>query len=208
MSEWKLDKGEWRDSNPYGKRISDHILEYPEWGIYLRRDTRFKCPEHYSEVTESYKSFGQVDHWCMGLGVAVSGSIVPCSMSRGRNAEIGPLAGTVKDFPGYMDMFHDVAHFPREVLPQINDLLLLCEWNVPAQKIDKFTKARPIRVHSIYIIRQINSYFKRELSHFSCGVESLDINVYVVSQLVQSKLTNLPVINVEKTWRQNSYWSA
>jgi len=209
MNDWGISKGDWRDSNPYGKRIHENIMTYPEWGIYLRRDLRFRCPLHWNDEAESLKSFGNVDCWCWGLGVGVSGTIVPCKISRGRNAEINPSLGEIKMEPGYLDFFRDVVHFPRGVLPQINDIILYCEWNTKAQKIDKFPpKARPIRIHSIYIIKQINSYFQRELSHLSCGIESLNIQGDLMNSLILNKLTNLSVWDSEETWNQVSYWTA
>jgi hypothetical protein len=144
----------------------------------------------------------------MGLGVAVSAFIVPCRVSRGRTAEIAPIDGQVRDAPGMIDLNQDVVHFPRSVLPQANDIVLQCEWNTQSQKIHKFPpRARPIRIHSIYVIRLINSHFQRELSHFSCGVESLNIQTDLLNSLLLTKLTNLTVIDVDKTWQQISYWN-
>ena len=208
MNDWDLDKGEWRDSKPYGSKIHDYLMMYPEWSIYLRKDYRFKCTDHYDQETESFKSFGTVDCACMGLGVAVSAFIVPVRNSRGRWAEIGAVDGEVRDMPGYMDLNQDVMHFPRAVLPQVNDIVLQCEWNTGAQKITKFPpRSRPIRIHSIYIIRLINSHFQRELSHFSCGVETIQLHADQMNSLILNKLTNLPVVDVEQTWQQISYWS-
>lgn len=207
-NEWDISLGEWRDSNPYGKRIHDNIITYPEWCIYLRKDPRFKCPDHWGEEELSFKSFGLVDCWCWGLGVAVTGSIVPCKVTRGRNAEIGGIGGELKDQPGFLDFFQDVIHFPRGVYPQINDIVLYCEWNTKAQKVNKFPpRARPIRIHSIYVIRQINSYFLRELSHLSCGVESHEIQMDIVNSMIENKFTNLPIMNVDDAWKENEgYW--
>jgi len=207
MNEFGLDKGEWRDSNPLGLKMNKFMLNSPEWSIYLRRDVRFKCPDHFDQATEGYKSFGVVDCSCLGLGVAVSASIIPCRVSRGRRAEIGSLDGEVRDMPGYMDFNQDVIHFPRAVVPQVNDFVLQCEWNTKAQKIDKPSpRARPIRIHSIYIIRLINAHFQREVSHFSCGVETINLHADQMNTLILSKLTNLPVIDVDKAWEQIAYW--
>jgi hypothetical protein len=207
-NEWGLEKGEWRDSNPFGTKVQNYIMTYPEWSIYLRRDTRFKCENHFDQATETPKSFGETDCWCWGLGTAVSGSIVPCRVSRGRNAEITPLDGEVREAPGYIDYNQDVVHFPRAVLPQVNDLILQCEWTTSSQKITApHPRSRPVRIHSIYIIRLINAHFQRELSHFSCGVETLNIEAGIMNSLIPEKLVNLPVLDVEQTWQQISYWS-
>ncbi len=132
--------------------------------------------------------------------------IVPCRVSRGRWAEISAGDGP-RDIPGYLDTNQDVIHFPRAVLPQVNDFVLQCEWNTQSQKITKFPpRARPIRIHSIYIIRLVNAHFQRELSHFSCGVETLNIQSHLMNALIPNKLTNIPVMDPEQTWQQNSYW--
>lgn len=209
MDEFNIDYGHWRDSKPHGHRVQDFIMTYPEWAIYLRRDMRFKCPNHWDQASESPKSFNtpeSVSCQCWGFGVLVSGSIVPSKVSRGRNAELGSSPGEIKDMPGYLDYFRDVIHFPRQVLPQINDLVIFCEWNTKTQKIDKFPPtARPIRVHSVYIIRQVNSYFHRELSHLSCGVESHNIQADLINSLISTRFANLPVLNPDTTW--TPYWT-
>lgn len=209
MNEWGLDNGEWRDSNPHGKKVHDFIMTYPEWAIYIRRDPRFKCPDHWDESAESFHSFGDTSCWCWGLGVAVTGTIIPTKFSRGRTAEINPLDGEVKNIPGFVDITQDVIHMPRGIYPQVNDIVLCCEWNTRAQKVNLTPpKARPIRIHSIYVIRQINSYFQRELSHLSCGCETYHIQEQLANNLILNKLINLPVMDVEQTWQQISYWSA
>lgn len=209
MNEWNLGHGEWRDSNPYGRKIQDFVEEYSEWVIYLRKDNRFKCPEHFDEATETSKSFGSIDCWCMGLGMSVSGAIVPCKISRGRNAEIRTLQNDEnRDVPGYIDYTQDVIHFPRAVYPNTNDIVLLPEWTTHPQKITSFPKGRPVRIHSIYIIKQINTYYQREVGYFSCGSDSLQIQADLINSLVIPKLSNLPILNIENTWKQISYWNS
>lgn len=207
MNDWNIGYGEWRDSEPFGHKIHNYIMKYPEWSIYIRKDHKFKCEEHFDLATDTALSFGNIDCWCWGLGVAVSAMIVPCRVSRGRSAEIGSLDGEVRDMPGYLDFNQDIMHFPRAVLPQVNDVVLQCEWNVLPQKAASFLpRPRPIRIHSIYIIRLINTHFQREISHFSCGVETLNVQYDYYDSLILDKLSHLPVMNVEDSWNRIDYW--
>lgn len=205
MNDWNLGKGEWRDSNPMGKRVQEFILENCEFVIYLRKDHKFKCPIHWSGPSDS-PNLVDIDCWCWGFGEKISATIVPARLSRGRNAEVGFMDGSVKDIPGYLPTFTDVIHFPRPVAPQVNDVILCCEWNVKAQYIDRVPKPRPVAIHSIYMIKQINPYFQRELGWFSCGSESFEIEQDHIDQLISDKLINLSVMDVVSEWQQNSYW--
>ncbi len=209
MNEWDINLGDWRDSKSYGSKIQDFIEEYPEWVVYLRRDTRFKCPLHFDEATETYKSFSYTDCFCMGLGVAVSGSIVPCKISRGRNAEIRTLQNDEsREVPGYIDYTQDVIHLPRAVYPKAGDIVMTCEWTSHPQRISSFPKGRPIRVHSIYVIKQVNSYFQREVGYYSCGSDSLQIQYDLLDSSLLTRLGNLPFLNVQETWKNSQYWTS
>lgn len=210
MSEWDLGKGQWRDSKPFGFKMNEFINQYAEWAVYIRKDARFKCPEHYDQPTDTYKSFGDINCYCWGLGVAVSAIIVPSRITRGRTTQA--MEGAVRDMPGYFETDEQMAHLPRSVLPKENDFLLMCEWNNPVNKIPSYphhlpAKSRPIRIYSIYIIKQIQSHYQRELSHFSCAIESQAISTDLVNSWINNKLTNLPVLDTDSTWQQYSYWS-
>lgn len=210
MSEWDLGKGQWRDSKPFGFKMTEFIEQYAEWVVYLRKDNRFKCPEHYDQATSTLKSFGDISCYCWGLGVAVSAMIVPSRITRGRTT--AAMEGAVRDMPGYFETDEQMIHFPRAVLPKENDIVLVCEWNNPTNKIPSYphhlpAKSRPVRISSIYMIKQINSHYQRELSHFSCAVESHAITANLMDSFIQNKLTNLPVLNTGDTWQQYSYWS-
>ena len=205
-SDWPNYKpGDWRDSIPYGEKIKEHILTYPQWAIYVRRDERFKCPLHYSEEAESFESFGQVDCFCWGLGVKLSTSLIPTKLSLG-TGEINPKKVEIKHALGFLDFWNDVVYTPREVSPQINDIIIYCEWNTSSQYVNRWPPiARPIRLSSIYVIKQINSHFQREISFCECGVEGYNIQNDMMNRLLPEKLTNLKVFDVN--FDIPTYWS-
>ena len=206
-NEWQITKGDWRNSNPLGKKINDFILQDPEWAIYLRKEHRFPCPQHYDHSTETAKTFELVDCTCMGFGVKTIAQIIPCKISRGKNAEVDPQGGIARDLPGYLAMFSDVVHFPKGAYPRNQDIVMTAEWDVPISKIKAHAPSpRPVRIGSIYIIKIINAYYQRELSHFSCGMENLEIESDMADNLIPKMLTNLPVMEVDTVWQQNSYW--
>ncbi len=205
MDEWGLDKGEFRDSDPYGKRVQKYIMENCEWIIYLRKDHRFKCPTHWSLSSESPSTFDPTCD-CWGFGEKITATIVPSRITRGRSAEVDFMGGSVHDIPGYMPNYKDVIHFPRAVAPQANDIILCCEWNIKAQYLNRVPRPRPVGIHSIYMIKQINSHFQRELALFSCGMEAFEIDLDHMKALIPEKLTNLSVLDVDTSWQQNSYW--
>ena len=88
------------------------------------------------------------------------------------------------------------------------DIVLQCEWNTPPQKISLNPSARPIRIHTVYILRLTNAHFQRELSHISCGAETLGINSSLMNELLITKLGNLPVFDGTDTWKdKTNFWN-
>lgn len=206
MNEWDLTKEDWRDSRPLGRKIQNFIEENPQYVIYLRKDPRFPCSRHYNQATETPTFSDYSCTECWGFGVKMSGIIVPSRISMGANADISPKDGYIRGGPGYLTDYTVAVHFPRAVCPKQKDLILVCEWNKPSQKIIQAPYGRPIRIASIYMIQQIQDHFMRELAWFSCGVKSLDIIADHVDSLLIPRLSNLDVLDVETTWKQDSYW--
>lgn len=202
MNDWQMEPNQWRDSNPYGKRIENYIMRYPQWIVYLRKDPSLKCADHWDPATSTPKSLGVVDCACLGFGVLVTPEIVPCRMTLGRKSEVSPLDKT--DL-GFMTNLPNTIHFPRGVYPVENDVVLVCSWNVPANQIPKANNIRPVYITATYQIKQMNPYWFRNVEYFSCGMESIDIDMAHFNKLIPSKFANLEVKEVG-TWPQESYW--
>lgn len=203
-NEWDISKGEWRDASPLGMRIEDFILEWPEFIIYLRKDNRFPCPKHYSQSSESVSTL-DIDCDCLGFGVKTTAAIVPCRLSRG-DARMDHRDGDNRQMLGFIGSWRDIVHFPRAVAPVENDIVIVCSWNVPMNKILTAPNPRPVVAHSIYLIRELNSQFQRELGWFSCGIKGFDIAQDQMDKLVYQKFGNLPILEEESSWPQRSYW--
>ena len=204
--DWSLDKGTWRDNSPIGKRIQDFIMKYPEWLILLRRDERFPCIEHHDFATKSRSSFSGTCDFCLGFGVKVLPQIVPCRVSRGRFAEISSKDEALVSEPGMVPNFTDVAHFPRIVLPQINDILISAEWDKKTTDLFKVPYARPVRFNSIWTIRNQEHHTQREVSWISCGLKSYEINDFQLAEIIPSHLRNLKVIDLKGSWDSETFW--
>lgn len=205
MSEWDLRPGDWRDSNPLGYGLQGFMEDWVEYVLYLRLDSRFKCPEHFSQATESRITL-DVSCDCWGLGIKPLAQIAPARLSRG-GSEMGSKRGDKIIEPGSMDFSTDVAHFSRAVAPKIRDYVLICEWNKRHQDIPKFPVARPTRITSIYLIKEINPHHQRELGWFSCGLDLVEFDRNLLNQIIKTKLSGLSVIDTAATWNSvKDYW--
>lgn len=203
-NEWQIGKGEWRDNSPLGERMQDFITTFPEYVIYIRKDHRFKCPKHWSNTTETPTTL-DVNCDCWGFGEKVTASIVPCRLSRGE-ARMDHRDGDLKQMPGFIGSWRDIVHFPRAVCPETNDIVMCCTWNVKFQDIPKVPRPRPIDAHSIYLIRELNPQFQRELAWQSCGMKGFDIESDHIQKLINLKFDNLKVLEVDSSWPQKFYW--
>lgn len=200
-NEWEISRASWRDNCPHGAQIQDFIAQFPEWMVYVRKDPRFKCSLHYHPASESHTGFTTACS-CMGFGTKVSLNLVPIHISRGRMAEISAIDGSTREFPGYLMNNQDVAHIPRAVYPQPNDFLIGCEWDKPTQSLDT-NRGRVTRIHSIYMIKQINAQFQREVAFYSCGIDSLDFDLGKFQELIPL-FSNLEILDL--SWKQDNYW--
>lgn len=206
MSEWDLVPEQWRDSDPMGRKIENFIYENNQYLVYIRKDQRFPCQDHYKQSNET-AIFPTVScDYCWGFGVKTTAAIVPARLSLGRTANIGPNDGFVRGVPGYLTDYTTVAHFPRAVAPNQKDLVLVCGWNKPTQHIATPPYGRPLKIFSIYMIQQVQDYFMRELSWYSCGLKTLDAIGDHIDNLIIPRLSNLDVLETHTSWKQNSYW--
>jgi len=199
---WSLAAGGWKaNSQAIGTHVEKFIGEIPQWAIYVRRDLRFDCPTHKLPSTEGTTFFREHCPFCWGTGFKTSFQLVPCKVSLGKGA-LG-REGTVMDVPGLLARFSVTVDFPRTVYPKFDDFIITAEWNLPVSELPKATKPKPLRINNIYMLKQINDHFEREISWFNCGCEVYEID----KAKVEAELPYLQDIEVLNTaWQQNSYW--
>jgi len=210
-NEWGMGKGAWKDSMPLGLDTQEFILQNPQWVLYMRRDTRFVCPHHRDPATLSAKLLDAPCTICFGTGVKVDPMIVPCRISLGQ-PRITHRETELRTMPGWLEYYVAAADFPRAVMPQNEDQILVCEWDKPSQVLGEYPRARVIRIANIYCIKQVNDYFERELSHYSVGLEAQNHDLGRLAMHLPV-LRNVPIMNLDRNplsdngqWRAQNYW--
>lgn len=202
---WQITRGGGRDNNPLGWDAEQFILENCQYLLYLRKDDRFFCRDHWDWATASVKQVTSYCPVCLGFGYKTDAQVVPARISLGL-VDISARVGNQRLSPGQVEYFTSWAHFPRKIKPRLEDIVIVGEWDRPAQELGNYPRARCLRASSIYMIKQINDRFERELAFFSCGLEAGD-HLQDKINLLMPYLTDVPVIQTEDSWKQKSYWS-
>jgi hypothetical protein len=203
MSEWNVGRGSWKDGMPLGASAEDFLLENAQWVIYFRKDHRFPCPTCYDMSTQSRISVGYDCETCFGFGKKVDPILVPARISFGP-PKVTSREADIRQNPGYIEFFSAEIDFPRAVKPKLEDLVLVCEWSKPTQQLGK-PRARPLSITSIYVIKQVNDYFERELSWYGCGAEAYDLEMHLLEEQLP-RLVNLPILDVTSNFQARKFW--
>ena len=206
---WHLNQKEDVENNPYGTKIQDFLMERVQYVIYLRKDLRFPCPDHYDQSSGAESTI-ITDAWacddCWGFGIKTDAYIAPCRISHG-TAGIGPLGGEIIQEPGGITSETEIVHFPRAVLPQPKDIILECEWDKLVGFFTKFkTKPRAVRIVKGYVINDVTAYWWKEIEYFSCGIKDQQVDLDHFRRLLPVKLADPTPIEVETTWQHRSFW--
>jgi hypothetical protein len=189
-----------------GKRLEDFLMRNAEWVVLGRFDKRFLCPSHYSYTSHSKTDWAPDCSLCHGFGVKTTFEIVPCRIERDRGM-IGPADGDTRLTPGYVGQDQIICDFPREVRPQIEDLVLTCEWPVHPQQLSVLPKKRPLRIVDAYFIKQINYHHERELVIINTSLDLYTIEDTRLQDLIQIGFDDLLIRKADGTeWQTGSYW--
>jgi hypothetical protein len=202
--DWNFQRGAWKDSKPIGKQAENFIMENTQWVLYFRRDYNFKCPNHWDLAAGSPRFLGVECDTCWGFGIKTTPQIVPSRLSFGPGG-VSHRETDTKGEGGYAEYFTTIAHFPRVVKPQNEDVVCVCEWNKHSQKLGGYPRPRVLKLTACYQIKTINDYFERELAYYSCGLEIYDIQMKALSDSIKN-LVNLPIVQPTQSWPQNSFW--
>lgn len=194
-SGWDMLPGSWKDNIPLGKSTQDFILENCQWVLYMRRDTRFTCPLHRDPSTLTAELLEAPCRVCYGYGVRTEPQIVPCRISLGQ-PHVSHRETERRDLPGWLEYYNAAADFPRGIMPQLEDHVLICEWDKPTQELGRYPRARVLRINSVYVIKQVNDHFERELSHYSVGLEAQDHELARL-EMHLPVLRNVSIVNLD-----------
>lgn len=170
-NEWNLNLNPEPNSDPLGIEAQNFIYENCQWVIYFRKDPRFLCSRHYDLARQSKEDYNtKFCEKCWGLGMLTVPQIVPARiMLEEANLSIRETDARLE--PGYIAYNTANIDFPRNVKPALEDLVMVCEWNKPAQAIAQYPVGRPLNIINIYIIKVINNQFEREVGWANCGGE-------------------------------------
>lgn len=205
--EWGLQPGAWKDgTSELGRRLEDFLMRNAEWVILTRFDRRFLCPSHFDLTTRSKNEWDPACELCHGFGVKTTFEVVPCRIERDRGM-IGPTDGDLRMPPGYIGQDQIIGDFPREVRPQLEDLVLTVEWPVHQQQVRVLPKRRPMKVLDAYLIKQINYHHEREVAIINCSLDLYSIEDGRLQELVQVAFKDLLVRSVDGSeWKTGGYW--
>lgn len=211
QSGWDMKSGQGRDNRPLGLDVQEFILDNPQWVLYMRRDTRFVCPRHKDPATASAKLLESPCTVCYGYGVKADPMIVPCRISLGQ-PRVTHRETELRALPGWLEYYVAAADFPRAVMPNTEDHILVCEWDKPSMLLGDYPRARVLRISTVYVIKQVNDHFERELSHYSVGLEAQDHEIRRFEQHLPV-LKNVPIMNLKAgplatygQWDAQNWW--
>ena len=201
--DWGLFKTNWKDSNSIGEQAKRFLDETPSWVIYLRRDLDTVCPEHFDSATNSPLAFDSYCPKCLGLGYLSTATIVPGRMDWTLNKR------NVKDSdnklnPGQAAYNHAAITFSRIIVPQIEDIIIIPEYNGSHAQVPHDRRIRPTGVTALYAIKTTAHYYERELTYTHCGLEVMSFKKHWANDLINN-FKILPVLKEDKLW-DRSYW--
>ena len=177
--------------------INDFILSNPEWIIYLRKDQRFRCIKHWDFKTGTLVDLkpGEICTDCYGFGYKITPMVVPCRFTRSPAKSTG-RTGDMRLEGGYTQYYHQQIDFPKEIKPELEDIVLTCEFKAQSTAIGDLNYCGVLRVINGFLIKQVNANYEREISWFSCGVEVFNSRQTTLSNLPKV-LTSVPVLNFD-----------
>lgn len=204
MDPFNLQNTNWKDINPLAARVAKFVGENTQWVIYLRKDKRFPCPTCWDPSSKT-ADHGRVDceDGCWGTGVKTTLQLAPCRMVPGTPNNL--LEGDLRLGPGYVERNQVMGIFPREVYPQMEDIILAAEWTTPTQKLGSPPRSRPVRISDVFIIKNTASHFEREFGWTTCSLELYTIDAKAFTDNIY-RMVNIEIIKRDKSTELKTYW--
>jgi len=162
------------------KTSVDSILENnPTWVVYIRVDRRFPCKTCFSDRKGSTQY--ECDD-CLGIGYVISKERLPVRLyvrrpenKRNNDTRIG-----------IEEEFGTRAIFRAEDYPQIDDLIIEVEWNVPYTKVETMGQvAKVIRIHEINNV--FTEYDAGKVVYHRTGLEAASVETKMFQKILQSR---------------------
>lgn len=198
----------WKDSNPLGKKAENFLRDNSDFCIYLHSNTDSRCPEHGDLSGGTSPKILDQDPLCKkcwGTGKIVKAEIVPVRIV----IDSGTAQSDYRFAPGYITSNLITGFFPRKVRPDLHDLVIAVEWNIPVQNVPKDKNRRPIRVTSIMQIVNVFERFEREYSYVGCTLQSYDIEKRTANRMLPLMLDlNFLEPEIQNQWTetQAGFW--
>ena len=201
--DWNIFHTSWKDSNDIGEHAKKMIDEMPTWLIYLRKNYDMVCPEHYDWATRSPLIFDEYCPNCLGLGYITEAVIIPARFDWTLNKR-NIKESDNKLSPGHTEYTHAAVTFSRIISPQMEDIILLPEYNGNHAEVPYNRLIRPVGISAVYSIKAKAHYFERDLGFTHCGIEVVSYKKEWAKNLIENfKL--LPILKDDKIW-DRSYW--
>lgn len=201
---WKMGTSTWKDDSPLGRSAEEFILENPQYVLYARKDPRFPCPIHYDPTAKDVAVRDPSCTRCRGFGVKVTFQLLPGRLSYGAKA-LGQTEGDLRLAAGLNNRGFIQASFPRGVSPARDDFVIRCEWDTKAQELGGPKRARVLRIEDVYVIRDLSTFFEREVSWHGCGLEIMDLANNLLTRLIPY-LSDIEFLPASLFWSQAKYW--
>ena len=205
MSEWGLRSEDWKDDNPIGQDATAFILENPEWLLYLRKDHRFYCPKHWDVKTKGPIALRPNEECkiCYGFGIKIDPMLIPCRVTRSP-IKASSKEGDIRLEPGYNEFFHWQIDTPREVKPNLEDIVGFCEFHTPTNRIGELPYIDVKSIQNTFLVKQINPNYERQLSWFSVSLEIFDLKQGLV-KMITPMFKGIKVMNFDSL-KKGNYW--
>lgn len=205
MNEWHLRQGDWKDDNPLGRDATGFILENPEWWLYLRKDRRFYCPKHWDEQTKGPIDLKKDEEclFCYGFGIRILPTIIPCRVTRSP-IKASSKEGDIRTEAGYNEFFHWQMDAPKELKPELEDLVCFCEFETPTTRIGDSPYLKIKHIKNTFQVKQINPNYERELSWFSLALEVFDLRSGLLN-MITPMFKSVPIWNFDY-FKDKNYW--
>ena len=125
-------------------------------GEYLER-AQVDVPVFVSGTLVDLKP-GEICTDCYGFGYKITPMVVPCRFTRSPAKSTG-RTGDMRLEGGYTQYYHQQIDFPKEIKPELEDIVLTCEFKAQSTAIGDLNYCGVLRVINGFLIKQVNANY-------------------------------------------------
>jgi hypothetical protein len=203
MSEWGQSRSNWKKAYPIGNSAEKFIFENPDYAIYLRLRDEDKCAKHWSD-SDASTTIARVTEEacskCWGTGRLVTPKIIPIRLAQG----LASTQGEVRSEAGYLEVWSYTGYIPRVIKPELEDIILICEWNIPIEQVPVNPKRKVLRFTDALTIKSVVDRFEREVAYIGINLKNTNIDKNLLDKNIPLTI-DTPIFK-EEEWSRTTYW--